>query len=116
MKRKDLTGVKVKCSDEVECVILSGYENSEAVYEECESADAPLNFCCDTKLINGRLKATYCVSYTVSKEEFFESIDKLDKKSLSSNDSIAAVLRKKYYKIPTAFLKLVAQVYFNERE
>lgn len=116
MKRKDLTGLKVKGANEREYIILLGSENSEAVYGECESTDAPLNFCCDTKIINGRLKATYCVSYTVNKEEFFDSIDSLENKCLSNIDSIAAALRKKYYKIPTAFLKLVAQVYFKERE
>lgn len=113
MKRKDLTGIKFKSTNGKECVILSGYQNSDIVYEECGISDALLNFCCDAQIINNHLKGSYCVSYTVTKEEFFTEIETLSEENKENADTIAAALRKKYYKIPTVFLKLVGEVYLE---
>ena len=113
MKRKDLTGIKFKSTNGKECAILSGYQNSDIVYEECGILDALLNFCCDAQIINNHLKGSYCVSYTVTKEEFFTEIETLSEENKENADTIAAALRKKYYKIPTVFLKLVGEVYME---
>ena len=114
MERKDLAGIKFKSTKGKEFVILSGYKNSEIIYEECNS-NTPLLFCCDAKIIDGKLNGSYCVSYTVPKEEFFAVIENLTEEKKKDADAIACALREKYYKIPTVFLKLVVQAYIQER-
>ncbi len=110
MEKKDLTGIKFKSTNEKEYVILSGYQNSEIVYEECNT-EQPLLFCCDARVVNGRLIGAYFVSYTVTKKEFFDVIDKFDNEQKNDINSIASALRRKYYKIPMVFLKLVANAW-----
>lgn len=116
MKRKDLTRVKFKGADGKEYIILSGQQNSEIVYEESGISDAFLNFCCDAQIINNHLKGSYCVNYTITKEEFFAVIDILDDKKKGDINTITSELRERFYKIPTVFLKLIVQVYLKERE
>lgn len=116
MKRKDLTGIKFKSTNGKEYVIISGYQNSEIVYEEFGISDALLNFCCDAQIINNHLKGSYCVNYTITKEEFFAVIDTLDDKNKGDINTITSALRERFYKIPTVFLKLIVQAYLKERE
>lgn len=112
MKRKNLADYRFVGGRGKECRILRGYEGAEALYEEC-GENEPLYFCCDAKIVKGRLKGSYCVSYTVTKEEFFDEIEALSEERKKNADSIAATLRKKYYKIPTVFLKLVGEAYLG---
>ena len=116
MERKDLTRIKFESTNGKEYVILSGYQNSEIVYEECRNPNAPLNFCCDAQIINNHLKGSYCVNYTVTKEEFFVVIEALKDKNKGDINTITSALRERFYKIPTVFLKLIVQVYLKERE
>lgn len=115
MERKDLTGYRFTDSNVTAYKVLSGYEGSEAVYEECDKNE-PLYFCCDTKIVNGKLNRSYCVSYTVSKEEFFTETENLSEEKKKDADIIADALREKYYKIPTVFLRLVGEAYLKERK
>ena len=116
MERKDLTGIRFKSTNGKDYVILSGYQKGEIIYEECGNPNAPLNFCCDAQIINNHLKGSYCVNYTITKEEFFAVIDILDDKNKGYINTITSALRERFYKIPTVFLKLIVQAYLKERE
>lgn len=112
MEQKDLTGYKFAYGRETEYQVLSGYEGAEVICEEY-GKDEPLLFCCNAFIVDGKLKNSYCVSYTVTKEEFFAAIEGLSEELKRNADTIAAALRKKYYKIPTVFLKLVGEAYLK---
>ena len=108
MERKNLSGCRFTYGG-IEYQVLSGYEGAEVVCEEY-GKDEPLLFCCDAFLVDGKLKSSYCVSYTVSLKEFFADIETLSEEAKRNADTIAAALREKYYKMPTVFLKLVGEV------
>ena len=112
MEQKDLIGCRFTYDGKSEYQILSGYEGAEAVCEEY-GKDEPLLFCCDAFLVDGKLKSSYCISYTVTKEEFFADIEGLSEELKRNADTIASALREKHYKIPTVFLKLVGEVYLK---
>ena len=76
MEQKDLTGCRFTCDGRSEYQVLSGYEGAEIVCEEYGKYE-PLLFCCDAFIVDGKLKSSYCVSYTVTKEEFFVCIKSL---------------------------------------
>ena len=104
--KNNLTGTTFKSPYNTEYIVLAGYENDSIVFAEKDNIDAPLWFACDAKIENSRLYSSYKVSYTVSKHEFFNGFD--------STDPVNS-LKKKYYKIPTIFLKLIIELYFYER-
>lgn len=114
MNGKNLTGSIFKSRDGKEYIITAGKEKGEIAFEEIGNTDATLNFCCDALIFDGRLKGTYFVNYTVSKKEFFESIDGFSQKEKINAETIASALKRKYYKIPTVFLKLVGEMYVRE--
>ena len=111
MEQKDLTGCRFTYG-EVEYQVLSGYEGAEVICEEY-GKDEPLLFCCEAFIAEGKLKSSDCVSYTVTKKEFFADIEALSEESKRNADTIASALREKYYKIPTVFLKLVGEAYLK---
>ena len=111
MEQKNLTGYRFR-NGKVEYQVLSGYEGAETVYEEY-GKNEPLYFCCDARITDGRLKGSYSVSYTVTKEEFFAKIDTFGEENKKNADTIAAALKEKYYKIPMVFLKLVGEAYLE---
>lgn len=110
MTRKDLTGSTFFDKNGVEYVVTAGCENSEIAFAEKTNGNAPLWFCCDARILNSRLYGSYKVSYTVSKAEFFNNIQ-----INTSAEETAVCLKEKYYKIPTVFLRLVAEMYLKER-
>lgn len=110
MERKDLTNKTFIGVDGTEYVVLKGHENEEIVFAEKANLDAPLWFCCDAKIENSRLYSSYKVSYTVSKDEFYQVI-----KNEKTIDEITNSLKKKYYKIPITFLKLIGTMYLKEK-
>lgn len=112
MEQKDLTGYRFTDNSGNSYQVLAGYEGSEIVYEECDK-NTPLCFCCDVKIVDSRLKCSYRVSYTVTKEEFFTEIEGFCEEKKKDATTIASALREKYYKIPTVFLKLVGEVYLE---
>lgn len=112
MERKNLTGCRFTDNSGAEYQVLSGCEGAEIIYEVCGKSE-PLLFCCDAEIVDGRLKGSYCVSYTVTKEEFFAAIETLSEDNKINTDAISAALREKYYKIPTVFLRLVSEAYIK---
>ena len=112
MEQKNLTGYSFKDDIGVYYRVLAGYEGSEIVYEE-SGKNAPLCFCSDAKIVDDKLKASYRVSYTVTKEEFYAEIESFCEEKKKDAAAIASALREKYYKIPTVFLKLVGEVYLK---
>lgn len=114
MEQKNLTGYRFR-SGKVEYQVLSGCEGTEIVYEEY-GKNEPLYFCCDARIADGRIKGSYAVSYTVTKEEFFAAIEVLSEEDKKNADTIVAALRKKYYNIPTVFLRLVGEAYLKGKE
>lgn len=113
MERKDLTGCRFVGSNSKEHLILAGCESKEVVFEECDSEGTTLVFCCDAKLVDGRLYGTNHTAYAVTKNEFFKTIHRFADVQKSNIDTLTSELRKKYYKIPTAFLKLVSEMYLK---
>lgn len=112
MERKDLAGYRFKGGSVVLYQIIAGYQNSEVAYEKLDKNE-PLFFCCDAEIVSGKLKGSYCVSYSVTKEEFFTEIESLSKDCKTDADTIASELKEKYYKIPTVFLKLVGEAWMK---
>lgn len=112
MERKNLTGCRFTDRSKTEYRVLSGHEGAEIVYEAIDRNE-PLLFGCDTNFVEGKLKCSYKVSYTVTKEEFFACIEELSEESKRNADTIAAALKEKYYKIPTVFLRLVGEAYLK---
>lgn len=113
MERKDLTGRRFIGSNSKEHLILAGCESKEVVFEECDSVDTILEFCCDAKLVDGKLYGTNHTAYAVTKNEFFKTIHSIAEESKADIDTLTSELRKKYYKIPTAFLNLVGEAYLK---
>lgn len=113
MERKDLTGCRFIGSNSKEHLILAGCESKEVVFEECDSVDTILEFCCDAKLVDGKLYGTNHTAYAVTKNEFFKTIHSIAEGSKADVDTLTSELRKKYYKIPTAFLKLIVDIWFK---
>lgn len=109
MNRNDLTGRTFSGKNGIEYVVVAGCENGEIAFVEKSNRDTPLFFCCDARIEHNRLYGSYKVSYTVSKAEFFNAID-----SKESIDEAVIQLKEKFYKIPTVFLKLVAEMYLKE--
>ena len=106
MKGNDLTSKTFKNSNGTEYVVLVGYENGEIVFVEKANPDAELYFACDAKIENSRLYSSYKVSYTVTKDEFFNAI-----KGVHPLEG----LKRQYYKIPTVFLKPIVDLYLREK-
>ena len=113
MERKELTGTIFTGNSNKKYVIVFGYENGEVVFEEVDNEDSIFSFCCDAKISNGRLYGSYFVNYTVSKNEFHKAIRNLNEEELTSSEKIAIGLRKRYYKIPMAFLRLIGECYMK---
>lgn len=111
MEQNNLTGYRFR-NGGAEYQVLSGYEGAAVVYEEC-GKNEPLHFCCDIRITDSKLKGSYSVSYTVTKEEFFADIESLSEEYKKNADTIAAALKEKYYKIPTVFLHLLGDVYLK---
>lgn len=105
MEKIDLTNKTFIGIDGTEYIVLVGYEDSEILFVEKANPNAELHFACDAKIENSRLYSSYKVSYTVSKDEFFNVID--------SADPVNS-LKKKYYKIPRIFLNLIVDMYFDK--
>lgn len=114
MKRKDLSGYIFKGKDVTNYIVTAGYEDGEVAFEEVDNPQSTLHFCCDATVTDGKLKGSYQVSYTVSKEELFKTIDNFYENR--NTDEIAKALKSKYYKIPIVFLKLVGEAYLKERK
>ena len=93
-------------TDGTEYVVLAGCEDKEIVFVEKTNPDAELYFACDAKIENSRLYSSYKVSYTVTKDEFFNAIVGIDP---------LVELKQKYYKIPTVFLNLIVDLYLKEK-
>ncbi len=111
MKKKNLAGCKFSDKDGRLFTVLSGYENDAIVFEEYSTDNAPLGFCCDAYIENGRLYGSYHVNYSVSKSEFFSCIE-----DCNDFSKILSQLKSRYYKIPRAFLALVCEIFINERK
>lgn len=116
MNNNDLTGRRFKDKDGTEYVIAAGNEGEAIAYEDIKNPDAPIYFCCDAFVTDNRLRGTYFVSYTVSKAEFFKVIEQLSEQEKTCVETIISALQKKYFKIPTLFLRLIGEVYMKERE
>ena len=115
MNNNDLTGRRFEDKDGTEYVIAAGNEGEAIAYEDIKNPNAPLFFCCDAFVIDNRLRGTYFVSYTVSKAEFFKVIEQFSEQEKACADTIASSLRKKYFKIPTVFLRLVGEMYGKDK-
>lgn len=114
MKRTDLTGYGFTGKDGIKYIVLSGYEESNAVYREYSDKNALLWFCCDAKKCNGGLVCSYPVCYCVPQKEFFVTIDSLTYEKKSNSETIVKELKRTYYKIPNIFLNLVEEMYLKE--
>ena len=112
MERKDLAGYRFERGRGNLYQIIAGYQYSEIAYERL-GENEPLFFCCDAEIVSGKLRGSYCVSYSVTKEEFFTEIESLSKDCKTDADTIASELKEKYYKIPTVFLKLVGEAWMK---
>lgn len=109
MKNSNLTGCTFEDKYGKEYVIIAGNEGGAIAYENIKAPESSLLFCCDAFVTNNKLNGTYFVSYTVSKTEFFKVVEEFSEQEKSSTETITFALRKKYYKIPTIFLKLVSE-------
>lgn len=98
---KNLKGYQFKSSGGIDYVILYASESGEIVFEELCGKGA-LCFGCDAKLTEEGLHLSYNVSYSVTKQEFFEAI---------SNGELYS----KYYKIPKVFLALIEKLYTDRK-
>lgn len=116
MNNNDLTGRRFKDKDGTEYVVAAGNEGDVIAYEDIKNPNAPLYFCCDAFVTDNRLRGTYFVNYTVTKEEFFKVIEQFSEQEKMSVETIVSASRKKYFKIPTLFLRLIGEVYMKERE
>lgn len=114
MKSENLKGKEFISKNGTEYLILCGFEGGEAVFEEKNNPYAPLHFCCDAQFTPRGFKGAYNVSYSVSKSQFFDSINEFDSRRRTNAETIACALKEKYYKIPMAFLMLVGKAYLNE--
>ena len=113
MERKDLVGYRFEGGSDDLYQVIAGYQHSEVVYEKLGNNE-PLFFCCDAEIVSGKLKGSYCVSYSVTKEEFFAEIESLSGECKTDADTMASELKEKYYKIPIVFLKIVGIMWLKE--
>lgn len=111
MKNSNLTGHTFEDKYGKVYVIIAGNEGGAIAYEDVNSTNAHLLFCCDAFVTDNRLHGTYFVNYTVSKNEFFKVIEEFSEQEKESVESIVFALRERYYKIPTVFLKLVGEAW-----
>lgn len=111
MKENSLKGECFTGRDGTKYIVEAGIKNGAVAFRETGNADAPLQFCCEAEIKNGKLHGTYFVSYTVSKAEFFCVLhgEKTEK-------TVVDALKRTYYKIPTVFLKLVGEMYLQKSE
>lgn len=111
MESKNLTGFKFEDKYGNAYVIIAGSKGGAIAYEDIQNPNTPLYFCCDAYVEKDKLHGAYFISYTVSKAEFFEAIEKFNEQEKASVETIVSALRKKYYQIPTVFLKLVVEAW-----
>ena len=116
MEKRSLKGQPFRTADGSTFRILEGEENACAVFVQEEVDNAPLFFCCDAQLTDRGLKGSYVVSYAVTLREFLAQAEKaFDGGEASGEAEILGRLREKYYKIPKAFLSLVARLALDEK-
>lgn len=111
MERKDLTGCKFIGNSGKEYLILAGCEGSEVVFEERCNEAPMLEFCCDAKIIGNQLQGSYHTGYAVTKDELYAAVEGSDQKD--DVDVIVNDLKKRYFKVPTVFLRLVTKSYLK---
>lgn len=111
MKNSNLTGHTFEDKYGKIYVIIAGNDGGVIAYENIKAPESSLLFCCDAFVKDGKLHGSYFVNYTVSKTEFFKVIEEFSEQEKSCTETITFALRKKYYKIPTIFLKLVCEAW-----
>ena len=96
-----MTGYKFKSKGGIDYIVVGGKEGGVIAFEQ-EGSKGVLCFGCDAKITGDGLCISYNVSYGVTKQKFFDA--------LKNN-----TFYERYYKVPKVFLRLIEEMYEEEK-